>query len=988
MNRDVDLLMPLHAARHLGITPELLTAYTRPSFRKGTGDARPLRSISANGRIRYSRSDLDEFDAYLQQPWADAVNDRPAVPDAIIRHLVAESQNQCARCGSGSGVQTAHIESWASTRSHHHHNLLRLCVACHSSHDTDGVIRTDELRGLKENLIARSRAYLDRRMKASSDRFRPPRRSSAYHGRSLELNLVVTALQEGRSFVIGGVGGIGKTELLLQALDKAETGRPVIWIDVGRYRDSAAVEEALHIVLSIDSNPLAKEDIAGQLDEMNACVVLDGIEQGKLTDLEILERRISELSSSSHITQFVATSQIGLHRFPADETIVVGPLDDEASELILGSPGALPARPTGSSAELLRICAGHALTLRLAAALIVHFGTVAAATRVVRQRGAVAVSMPGVSEHDRSTSLSVCLAIAFDALSPAERKSLLLIALAPAGLFAVQLENDYFKIDSSVDTLASLRRWHLVSSGGGSARERLQTLSPTRMFVTQRFAENDPQEAQTLKSELLASIGIMVGVIEHKSSEPDQIDYMIARYLEDMPNILWLLEEAEASPADSQLVLLALATCSSLMRYFFVLRLSEEGTSLMRRAAELAIASGRYGRAAAFVVQMAGLRRKQATGWVGVAEDLIAKIEACETLLPREQGDLQIARAIMALDDDNPIAAAESARTAFEIYKSAMRTVGQRRENDPDECTEMTDDVVDARLEELHNDIAAALRLHGDAMLAQGDYDRAGKNYRHSLQHERGGSIAVNRGQIMHQIGNCEGHLGNHEEAAACYIEAVILFYNVGIKEFLSNATGELGFTLLDCDPPGPHKLPGEVITAALQDLTFEFSERLDPSRDIELQNCLVLARKTFGTLNVCILIGRAREAADWALRIATEMLAPMFEALTSDEDARDKRFAGLMLQTPLNIAFLVADLEDSRDEDGNPDEAAVGELLAACCEVDDWTRRMLQMPQWLSTYMTRRLDVTNLTGERISEYMMNYDDDVHDELILQRAVR
>lgn len=392
MDSEIDLLTPLQAARHLGITPELLTAYARPSFRKGAAAATALKSISAGGRVRYARADLDEFDEYLRQPWSNIAEDRPKVPDAIIRHLAAESLNQCVRCGSGSAVQTAHIDSWSATRSHHHHNLLRLCVACHSAHDADGSIPTSELRDLKEGLIARTRASLDRRMGNLSDRLRPPRRLREYYGRSQELDNVVTALQTGRSLIINGAGGIGKTELLLQALERAESGRPVVWIDVGQYHDAAAIEEALHIALSTDAEPLGTAELAVRLDEMNACIVLDGIEQGTLTDLETLERRMLDLSSSSHIAQFVATSQILLHRFPSDETIILGPLDDIASEQIL--LGRIPS-PTGSKSdatELLRICAGHALTLHLASALSAHYGTVASATRMVRERGAAAVS--------------------------------------------------------------------------------------------------------------------------------------------------------------------------------------------------------------------------------------------------------------------------------------------------------------------------------------------------------------------------------------------------------------------------------------------------------------------------------------------------------------------------------------------------------------------------------------------------------------------
>ncbi len=167
-----DLLSSLQAARHLGITPELLAAYSRSTFCKRKPDARYLASHSISARVRYARADLDAFDAYLREPWSDDPQDRPAINAAVLAHLRAESQNQCTRCGSGSGVQTAHIESWSSTRSHHHHNLLRLCVTCHTGHDDTQVVPTAELHELKNALIARTRATLDRRIEPSIPRLR------------------------------------------------------------------------------------------------------------------------------------------------------------------------------------------------------------------------------------------------------------------------------------------------------------------------------------------------------------------------------------------------------------------------------------------------------------------------------------------------------------------------------------------------------------------------------------------------------------------------------------------------------------------------------------------------------------------------------------------------------------------------------------------------------------------------------------------------
>jgi hypothetical protein len=297
-------------------------------------------------------------------------------------------------------------------------------------------------------------------------------------------------------------------------------------------------------------------------------------------------------------------------------------------------------------------------------------------------------------------------------------------------------------------------------------------------------------------------------------------------------------------------------------------------------------------------------------------------------------------------------------------------------------------DLIKIRTDEIHNDIASALKLRGDALLAQGEYERANKDYRHSLRHERGAAIAMNRGQTMHQIGNCESHLGNHEMAAACYLEALSRFHVVGMREFLSTAAGELGFALLECDPPALQGLSDEQIAAVLQDLTAILAEAIDVPGGITPQRCVGIARKTFGTMTLCILSGRAATAGDWAFHVVTELLGPMLAAIPAGEEGRDRRYSGQMLQTPLEVAFLVADLEDSRDANGDPDEGLLRDLMELCCSIDGWTRGVLRLPHWLATYLTRRHCVINVTGERLTEFMTNCDNDIEDDLELVRGGR
>jgi hypothetical protein len=136
------LSSPLEAAYHLGITSELLFQYTKRGFTKASG-IRTLAAVDSAGQTRFARSELDAFDALLASPWPSEAVNRPTIPKAILDHLRAESLNQCARCGSGIGVDTAHIRSWAESRSHHHANLLRLCSSCHREHDAQHSLSTE-----------------------------------------------------------------------------------------------------------------------------------------------------------------------------------------------------------------------------------------------------------------------------------------------------------------------------------------------------------------------------------------------------------------------------------------------------------------------------------------------------------------------------------------------------------------------------------------------------------------------------------------------------------------------------------------------------------------------------------------------------------------------------------------------------------------------------------------------------------------------------
>ena len=215
------LLTDLEAAYHLGITPELVYAYTQYAC---GAKGRRLSTVQVEGRTCFDEAELEDFDGYLRRPWVGEGVDRSRPPQWMEMHLRAESGNRCLRCRQGIGVETAHIEAWSRSKSHHHGNLVRICSGCHDEHDRHRSLPTAELRAIKDAAVTRTRASLAREMELAAGRFGPPPSETMFVGRAQDLDMLCTALEESRAVLVRGVGGIGKTQLLLKALERRQAG--------------------------------------------------------------------------------------------------------------------------------------------------------------------------------------------------------------------------------------------------------------------------------------------------------------------------------------------------------------------------------------------------------------------------------------------------------------------------------------------------------------------------------------------------------------------------------------------------------------------------------------------------------------------------------------------------------------------------------------------------------------------------------------------
>ena len=227
-----------------------------------------------------------------------------------------------------------------------------------------------------------------------------------------------------------------------------------------------------------------------------------------------------------------------------------------------------------------------------------HYGSANAALNAIHRLGTQFVNFPGRKHHTRQTSLELCLQTAYKALAESGRQLLWALAQAPAGVLTNYIERQWLELDDSAEALASLRTWHLVELDiVGEQLSRARVLAPVRRFVIERGSEENPGSFEQMVGRVVQGFGMMVAVLELKYDAFEETPYVLRRFGDELPNLLHVLELAQERQDDEHLVTTALSIVESLMRYFFVLRLAEQGAQVMLRATELALRTRRLERA-------------------------------------------------------------------------------------------------------------------------------------------------------------------------------------------------------------------------------------------------------------------------------------------------------------------------------------------------------------------------------------------------------
>ena len=98
---------------------------------------------------QFTLEEVHSFRDHLEKPWSDS---QRKIPEHIKRYLQYEAQGVCALCRTHKpNYEYAHIQPWSKSRCHSPHNILYLCLDCHTSHGNNIKL----LKGLKEECLRR-----------------------------------------------------------------------------------------------------------------------------------------------------------------------------------------------------------------------------------------------------------------------------------------------------------------------------------------------------------------------------------------------------------------------------------------------------------------------------------------------------------------------------------------------------------------------------------------------------------------------------------------------------------------------------------------------------------------------------------------------------------------------------------------------------------------------------------------------------------------
>ncbi len=542
MKNKIDLLSDTEAAIYLGITKELLFSYVRNAPKGCKGDTRKLSSIIIDGQNYFEKNELIDFDSYLKEPWSKSAAQRPPIPSYIKEYLKVEIQGKCPITGSGYPLEDAHIIPYSESLNHHHHNIIRISGDLHTKID-NGLISIDILKKKKDELIEELRNKISNKIDSNKSYFKPPKPHPLYIGRLNELHELIGAMETEKLIILEGLGGIGKTQLLLQAFDNVQYNQPVIWIDIESIETfldftslfNNSIQEYFHINASSDSQMNGLEDI-------QVTFVFDSLEKLLIDYNDEICDFLNEVLLKTSNIQIIITSQIDLSLldYPSKIFKIKGLIPEESIVLIYEFINDEFDIQDDDLCWILEFCNGHPLSLKLITTLIRYYKS---SERIIEQlkNNQENIAHPNRKKHNKQTSLSACLDTIYNTLNPQQKEILHFLMYYPGGLQLKWIEYKY-EDELYLKHLAELLQFFFIEKIKDSLNiERLVISNPIRPFLREKIKSEEAKANLDLEKEAI-NITMLEAVLTDgyyiESDLQDHHPYGIMRMENEIPNLL------------------------------------------------------------------------------------------------------------------------------------------------------------------------------------------------------------------------------------------------------------------------------------------------------------------------------------------------------------------------------------------------------------------------------------------------------------------
>jgi predicted ATPase/class 3 adenylate cyclase len=320
-----------------------------------------------------------------------------------------------------------------------------------------------------------------------------PRPTSRLVGRASEVDEMVGRLLSSPLVTITGTGGVGKTRLAVEVLDRLadKFSDGVVWVELAAVSDGKDVVQIVADAVGVQSQPgvdLA-ELIVYALTGRRVLIALDNAEHVRAVAADLVESFIT--TCAGVVVLVTSRERLGVpgERVFSLEPLATGSSAAPAVELLIeriADAGNVsdddPA--TAAVVEIADRLDGLPLALELAAARCRTLGAVEVAERLRRELRIVA---DGHRRDDRHQTLERTLTWSYEMLGALERTVLQHVSVF-AGGFTLEAAHQTVGLaaDDVDDAIASLVDKSLVQRRRG----RFQLLQTTRQFVRSRLDES------------------------------------------------------------------------------------------------------------------------------------------------------------------------------------------------------------------------------------------------------------------------------------------------------------------------------------------------------------------------------------------------------------------------------------------------------------------------------------------------------------------